>query len=190
MNNMKAKFKEGQVVLYQNGTSFELGVVKEVIYDYSRYIWQGIHLYEVSGFEYNEEKEALIIYGSKAVGTIVELDMIDGPDLATYTDEEINEYLLDTFEEYTAKDYFKYRVWYHTGETSALTDEVNLHELKNAYAFLIMRRKADTSSIHHTPARQIAVKIIDGIEQPSLLEDELYYEYEDALTELINKIKI
>lgn len=187
---MKTKFKEGQVVLYQNGTTFELGIVKEVIYDYSRYIWQGIHLYDVSGFEYNEEKELLSIYDSDTGGIIVELDMVDGPDLATYTDEEINEYLLDTFEEYTAKDYFKYRVWYHTGDTSALTNEVNLHELKNAYAFLIMRRKADTSSIDETPARQLASFIIDETSQLTELEGEAYYECEDALTELINEFKI
>lgn len=187
---MEAKFKVGQVVLYQNGITFELGIIKEVIYDYSTYTWQGIHLYDVSDFEYNEEKKLLIIYDSNTRGIIVELDMVNGPDLATYTDEEINEYLLDTFEEYTAKDYFKYRVWYHTGDTSALTDESNLHEIKNAYAFLVMRRKADTSSINETPARQLAASIIDNTSQLTELEGESYYECEDALTELINNIKV
>jgi len=115
---MEAKFKEGQVVLYQNGTSFELGIVKEVV-----------------------ERKG-------------------------------------------------YRVWYHTGDTSALTNESNLHELKNAYAFLIMRRKADTSSIDETPARQLAASIIDGTSQLSELKGISYYECEDALTELINEFKI
>lgn len=114
---MSVKFKEGQVVLYQNGTTFELGIVKEVIEP-------GI-----------------------------------------------------------------YRVWYHTGDTCAHTDEISLHELKNAYAFLIMRRKADTSSIDDTPARQLAASIIDGISELIELEGDSYYECEDALTELINKYK-
>lgn len=115
---MKSKFKEGQVVLYQNGTNFELGIVKEVV----------------------------------------------TPRI--------------------------YRVWYHIGDTSALTDESNLHELKNAYAFLIMRRKADTSSIDETPARRLAASIIDETSQLTELEGEAYYECEDALTELINEFKI
>lgn len=118
---MNAKFKKGQVVLYQNGTSFELGIVKEVV----------------------ESKVKPC-----------------------------------------------YRVWYHTGDTSALTNEVNLHELKNAYAFLIIRRKADTSSINDTPARQLAASIIDDTSQLTELEGEAYYECEDALTELINKFEV
>lgn len=137
---MKSKFKVGQVVLYQNGTSFELGIVKEVV--------------------------------ERRIKKHLRQDGLHGKP----TGEETIQ--------------FCYRVWYHTGDTSALTDEFNLHELKNAYAFLILRRKADTSSINETPARQIAAKIIDGIEQLSHLEDEPYYECEDALTELINEFKI
>ena len=114
---MESKFKKGQVVLYQNGTTFELGVVKEVIEP-------GI-----------------------------------------------------------------YRVWYHTGDTCAHTDEINLHELKNAYAFLIMRRKEDTTSIDDTPARQLAAFIIENTSEFTELEGDSYYECEDALTELINKYK-
>lgn len=131
---MKAKFKEGQVVLYQNGTSFELGIVKEVV-----------------------ELKQDGLYG-----------------------EPTGE---DTIQ-------FYYRVWYHTGDTSALTDERNLHEIKNAYAFLVMRRKADTSSINDTPARQLAAFIIDKTSQLTELEGESYYECEDGLTELINEFKI
>lgn len=136
---MNAKFKEGQVVLYQNGSTFELGIVKEVI---ERRIKQ--HLKQ-DGF-----------YGEP-------------------TGEETVQ--------------FYYRVWYHTGDTSALTNENNLHELKNAYAFLIMRRKADTWSIDDTPARQLAAAIIEGTSELTELEGDSYYECEDALTELINKYK-
>ena len=137
---MKAMFKEGQVVLYQNGTTFELGIVKEVV---ERIVKQ--HLRQDG------------LYG-----------------------EPTGE---DTIQ-------FCYRVWYHTGDTSALTDERNLHELKNDYAFLIMRRKADTSSINDTHARQLAASIIDDTSQLSKLKGESYYECEDALTELINKFNI
>ena len=137
---MKTKFKEGQVVLYQNGTSFELGIVKEVV---ERIVKQ--HLKQDG------------LYG-----------------------EPTGE---DTIQ-------FYYRVWYHTGDTSALTDERNLHEIKNDYAFLVMRRKADTSSINDTPARQLAASIIDNTSQLTELEGESYYECEDGLTELINEFKI
>jgi hypothetical protein len=136
---MNAKFKEGQVVLYQNGSTFELGIVKEVI---ERRVKQ--HLKQ-DGF-----------YGEP-------------------TSEETVQ--------------FYYRVWYHTGDTSALTNENDLHELKNAYAFLIMRRKADTWSIDNTPARQLAAAIIEGTSELTELEGEAYYECEDALTELINRYK-
>jgi len=135
---MKAKFKEGQVVLYQNGTSFELGIVKEVV---ERIVKQ--HLKQDG------------LYG-----------------------EPTGE---DTIQ-------FYYRVWYHTGDTSALTDERNLHEIKNDYAFLVMRRKADTSSINDTPARQLAAFIIDKTSQ--LTELDYKFEWEDALTELINKFEV
>lgn len=64
------KFKEGELVLYQNGNSFELGVVKR------------------------------------------------------------------------ARDEESYFVYYHTGDTAALTHESNLHKIKNKYAFNIERKKA------------------------------------------------
>lgn len=137
---MKAKFEEGQVVLYQNGTTFELGIVKEVV---ERIVKQRLRQDGLYGEPTGE----------------------------------------DTIQ-------FCYRVWYHTGDTSALTDERNLHEIKNAYAFLVIRRKADTSSIDETPARQLAASIIDDTSQLTELEGEAYYECEDALTELINEFKI
>jgi len=137
---MEAKFNKGQVVLYQNGSTFELGIVKEVV---ERRVKK--HLRQ-DGF-----------YGKPT-----------GEDTIQYC----------------------YRVWYHTGDTSALTDESNLHELKNAYAFLIMRRKADTSSIDETPARQLAAFIIEETPQLTELEGDPYYECEDALTELLNEYKI
>ena len=80
-------------------------------------------------------------------------------------------------------------VWYHTGDTAALTDEFYLYELKNAYAFLMLRRKADTSSIDETDARELAAEIIDSLPQLTELEGESYYECEDALTELLNEYK-
>lgn len=75
----KPKFKAGEVVLYQNGSVFELGIIKTIV--------------------------ASAESGVDKVG----------------------------------KAKYKYRVWYHTGETTALTDEYLLHKLKNSYAFKINR---------------------------------------------------
>lgn len=36
-----------------------------------------------------------------------------------------------------------YRVWYHTGDTTALTNEWSLHSIANAYAFNISRITVD-----------------------------------------------
>lgn len=47
-----------------------------------------------------------------------------------------------TGEEYTKK-VFSYRIWTHTGETSALCREEFLKEIPNAYAFHIRRRHAE-----------------------------------------------
>jgi hypothetical protein len=164
---MEAKFKVGQVVLYQNGTTFELGVVKSVVAHTKR------HAQRQDG-----------LHGEP------------------------------TGSEYIAYSYF---VLYHTGDTSASTPEHTLHEIKNAYAFLILRRKADTSSIDETPARALANKILNelndmvmGVYDQPLFDNYspeetyygdndgdtptikgliggMYYECEDQVTELINE---
>lgn len=53
----------------------------------------------------------------------------------------------------------------------------------------MLRRKADTSSIDETDARELAAEIIDSLPQLTELEGEPYYECEDELTEIINKYK-
>lgn len=68
-------FEVGERVLYQNGSRFEIGVIKEVC-----------------------ERE------------------------------------------YEGKKQFSYRVWYHTGETTAMTNEWSLHKIWNNYAFEIRRK--------------------------------------------------
>ena len=70
----EVKFKVGEMVIYQNGSRFELGIIKEVIWN--------------------------------------------------------NEFDV------------KYRVWYHTGDTTALTAEYQLHSISNAYAFKIERKRS------------------------------------------------
>ena len=69
----KPLFEVGERVLYQNGSQFEIGIVKEVC-----------------------ERE------------------------------------------YEGKKQFSYRVWYHTGETTAMTNEWSLHKIWNNYAFEIL----------------------------------------------------
>lgn len=94
---MEPKYKVGQIVLYQNGERFELGVVKEVLPKKKRYAQKqdGLHG-EPTGESY--------------IG-------------------------------------WMYRVNYHTGDTTALTDEDLLHPIQNDYAFLILRRSADEGKV-------------------------------------------
>ncbi len=134
---MSNKFKVNDLVLYQNGTTFELGVVKEVIE--------------------HEKKRAQ------------RQDGLHGE---------------PTGDTYLA---YMYRVWYHTGETSALTDEHLLHPIKNSYAFLVLRRSADTSSVDEANSRQLACMLIENSPQLNHLEGDEYFELEDDLTEQINK---
>lgn len=69
-------FKVGEVVIYQNGDRFELGIIKTV----ENYI-------------------------DMSKGEIV----------------------------------YQYRVWYHTGETTAMTNKHSLKKISNLYAFQIKR---------------------------------------------------
>ena len=97
----EAKFKQGELVLYQNGSKFELGVVKEVV-------------------SLGSHEENKIAYG--------------------------------------------YRVWYHMGETTALTDETLLHKIQNAYAFTVLRRSVE-SDIALDPCKQMAEKLMRAIDE-------------------------
>lgn len=74
----------------------------------------------------------------------------------------------------------KYRVWYHTGDTTALTDECYLHKIENAYAFNIIRKSAN-KEIELSPARQLASRILGQLE----LYGDFYYKVEDWLTDFL-----
>ena len=76
---------------------------------------------------------------------------------------------------------YKYRVWYHTGDTTAVTDERLLHEIKNEYAFRIIRRSANPMDISLSDSRKLASKIVD----PFRFYGEAYYEVEDWVTACI-----
>jgi hypothetical protein len=80
-----------------------------------------------------------------------------------------------TGEVYTA---YKYRVWYHMGDTTALTDEHLLHPISNAYAFNIARKQADKNINHPMTCRRIASILLDELE----FHGEMYYKLEDWLT--------
>ena len=70
-----------------------------------KYYWQGFtKKHEVWGFEFDEDKNVLVLY-NKNHETITEI-YFDETDvqLWTFTDEEINEYLIDFFEEYTFEE--------------------------------------------------------------------------------------
>jgi hypothetical protein len=67
-----------------------------------KYYWEGfLSKYEVHSFSYNEYDKKLYLYDNYN-RIIVELSFDDGDiDLSTFTDDEINDYLLENFEEYT-----------------------------------------------------------------------------------------
>lgn len=88
-----------------------------------------------------------------------------------------------TGELYTA---YKYRVWYHMGDTTALTDEHLLHPVSNAYAFNIVRKQVDKNINHPMTCRSIAAMILDGFE----FYGELYYKLEDWLTAKLQGDKV
>ncbi len=106
------KFNVNELVLYQNGERFELGIVKAIV--------------------------------EKANG-------------------------------------YAYRVWYHTGDTTALTDESLLHKVENSYAFNVIRKSANNKDINLCPARQLASRILGQLE----LYGDFYYKLEDWLTDFL-----
>lgn len=67
-----------------------------------RYLWHGwFATYEVGRFEYNEDRNVLTLYTFDNK-SIIEISFADSDaKLETFTDDEINEYLLEYFEEYT-----------------------------------------------------------------------------------------
>lgn len=76
---------------------------------------------------------------------------------------------------------YKYRVWYHTGDTTAVTDERLLHEIKNEYAFRVIRKSANPMDIDLSASRRLAAKIV----APFKFYGQAYYEVEDWITACI-----
>ncbi len=98
----EAKFKPGDVVLYRNGTVYELGIVKSVT-------------------TLSSELEGEVPYG--------------------------------------------YYVWYHTGDTAALTHESDLYRLNNSYAFTVLRRSVE-HTVEQNPCIAMAsviMRVIDDV---------------------------
>lgn len=122
--HIMSKFNIDEVVLYQNGNRFELGIVKEVL-----------------------------------EGGV--------PDLPSDAEQTV---------------VCEYRVWYHTGDTTALTPEHCLHKISNAYAFTILRKQADPDLKPRT-CREMAVKILE----PFMFYGKAYYQLEDWLTGLLER---
>ena len=134
------KFNVNEVVLYQNGERFVLGIVKEVIREAKHY-WNGVlNRYEIHRFEYNEYEDKVYLY-THDDKVIVSLAL--SCDASVLTDEEILEILIEVFEEYEYVETIIYRVWYHTGDTTALirAREDTLHKIDNASAFTILRKQ-------------------------------------------------
>lgn len=75
---------------------------------------------------------------------------------------------------------YDYFVFYHTGNTTALTSEELLIPIKNIYAFNVIRKSVE-DDIKYSPARQIASRILGQTE----LYGEFYYKMEDWLTKFL-----
>lgn len=71
-----------------------------------------------------------------------------------------------------------YRIWYHTGDTTALTEETNLYKIQNAYAFTILRKQVDPDINAVSTHRILAASILDHFE----FYGDMYYLLEDWLT--------
>lgn len=87
----------------------------------------------------------------------------------------------DTFELGIIKEVLennKYRIWYHTGDTTAVTDINNIHPIMNAYAFTIIRKQADKDIHRPLTCRSIAIELLSQFE----LYGDMYYQLEDWLT--------
>ena len=107
---------EGDLAMLNNGDTIEmiyegvlctLSLFKERV---DHYYWLGyLGNYEVKGFMYDEDTKVLTLYTytdvKEDIRTIVDLSYADSPvQLDTFTDEEINEHLLETYEEYVHED--------------------------------------------------------------------------------------
>ena len=79
-------------------------------------------------------------------------------------------------------DEYAYRVWYHSGDTSALTYEENLHELANPSCFTIIRHSSNPN-IQYSKARQIAAKILSKFN----FTTDFYYKLEDWITDILEE---
>ena len=75
---------------------------------------------------------------------------------------------------------YKYRVWYHSGNTTAITDESLLIPIDNIYNFTVIRHSVE-SDIECSPARRLAIKILQDLE----LYGDFYYKVEDWLTNFL-----
>lgn len=78
---------------------------------------------------------------------------------------------------------YLYRVWYHTGSTTATTEEDLLHTISNDYAFSILRKSANKHNIELCPARQKAARILKNFR----FYGEIYYKIEDWLTDFLEE---
>jgi hypothetical protein len=105
---------DADLVMLKNGDTIEMiyeGVPCTLsFFNGPRYYWRGhFGTYEVMGFGYDEDRKILYLYtydkDTRQQEIITETSFVDSEvKLETFTDEEINEYLLDFFEEYVSEE--------------------------------------------------------------------------------------
>lgn len=149
MNN---KFKVGEPVLYKNGDTYQLGIIKEII-------------------EPNIEE---IVYNKMCSNC---------PDSKYCHEEcvECDEYINAITDPASTDQVYKYRVWYHTGDTTAVTPEDKLYKIMNRYAFTILRHQTDVQADTDYTCRNKAIELL----APFRYYGDMYYKLEEWFTQIL-----
>lgn len=151
------KFYAGDPVIYVNGNRFELGIVERRHELPVKYYWNDR---EVHMFSYINKILRLYSKGIKRAVVCLYLDYnLENTECIPIT-EDLATFLLDNTDEFKAEQHYAYYIWYHTGDTVVYTDESNLHEISNLYAFTILRKQVDEDFETISTCREEASKII------------------------------
>ena len=85
---------------------------------------------------------------------------------------------------------YKYRVWYHSGNTTAVTDESLLIPIDNIYNFTVLRHSVE-NDLECSPILRLSKEIMDQLinYQYNMLEDMDPYDMDNIIKNTIEKFK-
>ena len=174
------KFYVGEPVLYINGDKYNIGIIKSRHELSPKYFWKGR---PVTNYSYR--KNVLSLYDdihSKAVVCFhIELGIKN--EVRVPLSEYVVEILNDNTDEFTVEQPYAYSVWYHTGDTTAYTNESNLKEISNSYAFTILRKQADMDVDAPRTCKELATTIVSSFSMAEPLRNKLI----TILTSMLSK---